>query len=313
MWKNEDDFHLFFDCQFAQTVWFASPIGLKVESLHNLGKTQLQDVIHYILSSCKNKDTLQFILCILWCIWKARNDLIFNKISTSPLQVLHKAKALQQEKESTDRVTMHSAREEENRGQKVQQTEQNWNINAKEPKIYTDAAFKCKTSSRVNLLHKERAGIGIYIEWEKEDHKAIYIQVASFAHSALQAEAQALEIAAQVGKSLNIHNPVFLTDNLILVQAIQKNDHINHPGHWIIRSNLHQFFNHVQDSQANIFKIKREINGVAHNQAQLAAKSQISEECTYRCNRHPSNQCPVIAAISNLNVHPSTFVSVNCH
>jgi ribonuclease HI len=93
--------------------------------------------------------------------------------------------------------------------------------------------FKCK------YLLKERAGIGIYIDWEKDDHKAIYIQAASFANSALQAEVQALEIAAHIGKSLNIHNPIFLTDNLILVQAIPKKDPANYRGHWIIRPNLY--------------------------------------------------------------------------
>jgi hypothetical protein len=153
--KNEDDFHLFFDCKFTQAVWFASPIGLRVESLHHLGKTQLQDVIYYILCSCKNNNTLQIMLCILWCIWKARNDLLFNRSSTSPLQVLHKAKALQREKEITNKVTTQFSGREESRELRVNQTKQNWNLNRKEPKNYTDAALKCKTPSSVNIFSKK--------------------------------------------------------------------------------------------------------------------------------------------------------------
>jgi hypothetical protein len=52
--KNENDFHLFFDCKFSQAVWFASPLGLRVEGLHQIENTHVQDTIHYILTSYKN-------------------------------------------------------------------------------------------------------------------------------------------------------------------------------------------------------------------------------------------------------------------
>jgi formamidopyrimidine-DNA glycosylase len=112
------------------------------------------------------------------------------------------------------------------------------------PNIYTDAAWKCSVSpSNTVTLHKEKAGIGIYIDWKEGDHKAIYVQAASDANS--QAEAQAMELAAKIGRSLQVQKPNFLTDNLILAQALQRKDPATYPGHWIIRPNLHQFFHHT--------------------------------------------------------------------
>jgi hypothetical protein len=92
--KNEDDFHLFFDCKFSQAVWFTSSLGLRVEGLHELPTTHIQDIIHYILTIYKNGDALPTILTILWSIWKARNDLMFNRSYCSPLHVLFKPKVI---------------------------------------------------------------------------------------------------------------------------------------------------------------------------------------------------------------------------
>ena len=128
--KKEDDFHLFFDCKFSQAVWFASPLGLRVEGLNHMENTQIQDIIHYVLVSTKNKDTLQIVLSILWSIWKARNDLLFNKIKCSPLQVLSKAKAIQLEKEE--------AQTKKDRKVGSYQTSSDWSRSESGLNIYTD-------------------------------------------------------------------------------------------------------------------------------------------------------------------------------
>jgi hypothetical protein len=131
----EDDFHLFFDCKFTQAVWFASPLGLRVEGLHHLESTHIQDIIQYILTSCNNKDAIQTILCILWCIWKARNDLLFNRNKWSPLQVLFKAKALQTEKESTSNKIAQLPKSEGKGKTKANQPEQGLDTNEGNPNI----------------------------------------------------------------------------------------------------------------------------------------------------------------------------------
>jgi ribonuclease HI len=253
--KKEDDFHLFFDCKFSQAVWFASPLGLRVEGLNHMENTQIQDIIHYILVSSKNKDTLKIVLSILWSIWKARNDLLFNKINCSPLQVLFKAKAIQLEKEE--------AQTRKDRKVRSCQTTSDWSRSESGLNIYTDAAWK-------DGDHSLKAGIGIYLDWNREDHKAIYMQASSSATSALQAETQAMEVAAQIAKKLKIKKPKFLTDNSILAQTLKLQDLKKNPGHWMIRPNLQQFIYHTQGMQASIHKIKRENNKEAHGLAKEA-------------------------------------------
>jgi hypothetical protein len=61
--KNEDDFHIFFDCGFTHGVWLASSLGLRVEVLQQLRTTH---IIQYILTGYKNDDALPTILTILW-------------------------------------------------------------------------------------------------------------------------------------------------------------------------------------------------------------------------------------------------------
>jgi ribonuclease HI len=151
-------------------------------------------------------------------------------------------------------------------------SESDWNRAGIGPNIYTDATWKGIASPlNVGSFYKERAGLGIYFDWNKEDHYVIYLQAVSFAGSALQAEAQALELSAQIGKSLQIQELNFLTDSQILANALTRRDTTNYPGHWIIRPNLYQFLDHLQGIKARVFKIKRENNIVAHRQAREAS------------------------------------------
>ena len=183
--KMEDDFHLFFDCKFAQAVWFASPLGFKVEGLYNTVNTQIQDIIYYMLTSYKNEDAFQIVFSIVWSIWKARNDLLFSKKKCSPLQVLFQAKALQKEKK--DDLTGYIKNLQADEDSKAdKRANQNWKKAAKYPNIYTDAAWKAKDSSSCGEMHhKEKTGIGIHINCNWKDHNDIFVQASSNAFSAL--------------------------------------------------------------------------------------------------------------------------------
>ena len=311
--KDEDDFHLFFECKFVQAVWFASSLGLRVEGLQQLDTEHIQEIIYYILTYYNNKDAFPTILSILWSIWKARNDLLFNKTICSPLQVLYKAKAIQAEKEIIPNVNAQRLPINENTEKEPNHSEPEWSNTGTDSNIFTDAAWKCnKTSLNVDITQKDMAGIRIYFEGDGEDHQAIYIQAAAYANSALQAEAQAMEAAAQIARSLQIQVANFLTDNLTLAQSLQKRDPINHPGHWIIRPNLLQFLKNSQGIQTRIFKIKRDNNMIAHRLAQEATKTHSVGACVFSCTKHSLDQCFVIAALSNSNVQHCTLLSVSC-
>jgi hypothetical protein len=229
------------------------------------------------------------------------------------MQVLYKAKALQAEKETFIITKTPTKTTKEEIKTSYNQPQPDWKTTVGGPNIFTDAAWKCNVIPiTAGSNQKENTGIGIYLEWNREDHEAIYIQVPSNANSALQAEAQAMETTALVGKALQVQSPRFLTDSLILAQAIQREDPANHPGHWSIRPNLNQFFKHSRGLKARIIKIRRENNREAHNLAQQAIRIRSLRVCLYNCSKHPSHQCPLIDVISNLNVHSCTLLSVTC-
>jgi len=75
--KIENDFHLFFECDFARLVWFSADPPLRADCLtpENDG---LQGMLHAILTTSFSDSLLQQVLTRLWYLWKACNDLRFN-------------------------------------------------------------------------------------------------------------------------------------------------------------------------------------------------------------------------------------------
>ena len=121
-----------------------------------------------------------------------------------------------------------------------------------------------------------------------------------------------MEAAAQIANILEIQEPNFCTDNFTLAQSLNFHDMEKHPGHWSIRSNLQRILLIAQEIHARFVKIKREENEIAHRHAQEAFRTHNVGACLYKCNKHSSHECPVIAVISNQNVHHCTLQSVLC-
>jgi hypothetical protein len=57
--KNEDDFHLFFDCGFTNAVWFASSLGFRVEGLRMMMHYQQYSPSFGVFGS------LEMIFCLI--------------------------------------------------------------------------------------------------------------------------------------------------------------------------------------------------------------------------------------------------------
>jgi ribonuclease HI len=264
----------------------------------------------------KTSSSVALIFNILWSIWKARNNLLFNKEHSTPLQVLHVAKALlytrdveqgeQGRLSSSPAVVSHST------------SLVAFDINrvGKGPNIYTDAAWKSpSTSSSTCAGTRSKAGIGIFMHWINESNiNAILVKATSMADSALQAEAQALELAAQLCQVMKVQHPNFLTDSQVLSEAATRRDPAKYPGHWAIRPNLHNFISCTQGIDAGVFKIKRENNKIAHKQAHDAYNLSNVGTCFYSClgSRHDASNCPVKAVLSSLNVQSCTLMLVTC-
>jgi hypothetical protein len=71
--KTEYINHLFFDCIIAREIWQIISKFLSV----SLG-TDYMSIARFWLSNKKNAVLNSFCLATLWCIWKFKNDTIFN-------------------------------------------------------------------------------------------------------------------------------------------------------------------------------------------------------------------------------------------
>ena len=83
--------HLFFHCRLAKEVWRLSPVkwdGLE-EYIGNISRWWR------VLIEARHRsagiDHIALIVNILWQLWKARNDRVFNSVERYPLKTIQKA------------------------------------------------------------------------------------------------------------------------------------------------------------------------------------------------------------------------------
>jgi hypothetical protein len=92
-------------------------------------------------------------------------------------------------------------------------------------------------------------------------------------NSPLHAESKALLFAAIIVGSLQLQHPTFLTDNLQLAKAaVDRRSSVNHLN-WDIRASMFEFFHNSATMESNIYHIRRDMNGVAHNYAHQALRN----------------------------------------
>lgn len=75
--ENETSAHLFFECDLVKVIWFGSLLGLRIQEIHN----SPYDWITGWLFRPQHLKIFWPGSIILWCVWKARNNLIFKKIN----------------------------------------------------------------------------------------------------------------------------------------------------------------------------------------------------------------------------------------
>jgi hypothetical protein len=242
-----------------------------------------------------------------WNIWKARNDLLFNKKSWSVNKVLFAASSLLLASTDEDQLSQ-SLKPDLSSTANFVHVSRNTSFELPAgPVAFSDAAFKSCPSTRV-------AGLGVYL-MNPDHNSTIYIQ-ASSAHvdSVLQAEAHALVLAGAAVRFLGWNNVTFLSVCKVLVDTAEAADLISKPGHWSARPILPEFFIYRRQQLEHVIKVPRSKNKIAHSIAKRALKYISSSGCSFTCKSSlPSNTCRCKMALCNLSFPFGKLQSVLCH
>ncbi|XP_044342833.1 uncharacterized protein [Triticum aestivum] len=261
--QQEDEVHLFFMCSFSRAAWFSSPWFVRSDALVQ-GHSTLHSVID-VLRMRHLYGSLSNICTLLWCLWKARNDFLFHRAKSLPHQVHIAALALTSNVydnalllNQTPTPTQLSSNQIPLPGRTLRS-----DLLADGAKIYSDAAFRTKKIPGL-LQGQVGTGVGIFISLPSNGGE-INVQVQASApptSTPLQAEALALNFAAYLASQLNIAQPTFLTDCLVLAGAAALGNVSTSETPWSIRKSLASFFKTTYQLQPKVFHISREINDV---------------------------------------------------
>ncbi|KAJ0464423.1 putative reverse transcriptase zinc-binding domain-containing protein [Helianthus annuus] len=93
--EQEDTEHLFVTCSFAQMIWQLVTQWCKIQPIYAFRVRDLLDLHQYVGGSAKFKKAFQAIChTVFWCIWRCRNEVIFEQGHCSLQKVIGEIKGL---------------------------------------------------------------------------------------------------------------------------------------------------------------------------------------------------------------------------
>ncbi|XP_048490517.1 uncharacterized protein LOC125492294 [Beta vulgaris subsp. vulgaris] len=97
--QEEDDNHLFRDCEISARVWLGSNLGIKVDSsqiipLRDWVRNFLQ--LFWKVDEVKSERVTDFVVT-LWSIWIHRNNIVFRQLYEDPTIIIHRKDVLLRE------------------------------------------------------------------------------------------------------------------------------------------------------------------------------------------------------------------------
>lgn len=299
---EEDDVHLFFTCPFVKAAWFLEPWFIRTDILIQ-NCNSLSEIILNLLNMNHPHGSLRNILNFMWCTWKSRNDMLFDRKKGEPYQININAQVLSANLELVDPVNA-KLQEKQLKPPLLERVVSMQGSTISTDRsipgcfIFADASWKCRDIPGADCL--QATGIGVYIRSDLAggDYSVMIQASAPQASSAFQAEAKALLLAATLAHILQIQCPTFLTDNQVLarVAAARK---LDHPlMRWDTRDTIADFLQATRTDLVQVFHIKRELNGVAHKCAKQIQRRRL-DQSIYVCSKsaHSSNCCPVLLAL----------------
>jgi hypothetical protein len=325
---EETDIHLFFLCPYARAAWFINPWFLNIEHIQNLNNSVTQ-IITNILGMNHPYGSIQNIFTFLWCIWKARNDCLFNKKDKHPSHILYMTNAINQNMEmfnivqdSIGKNLVAGSNQKQNKkgnrqeGKRLSQGQTiKSDVIIPGNKIYSDAAWK--TNKIPGATGRISTGLGVYCHLNRhyfEEKVLIQASVKNTSPSPLHAEALGLNLAAHIARNTGIQEVNFFTDNLTLAKAAASNsisgDHVP----WELRHQIATYQKASRGLAANVYHISRDLNSIAHDCAQQAIRQDSSLpifSCSNSAHKSVDN-CPIALALSQFSEQGIVLNAVNC-
>ena len=277
---------------------------------------------------------LQNILTFMWCIWKSRNDFLFQRKKGEPYQIFINTQAL------INNLELHkptSQNVQENSHLQLQVNELQLQVN--EPTlsatrqgqdqqqgvtispdnlvegtlIFANAAWKCRKIP--GMEGREATGIGVHIR-DNSDGRRWHIKIQAAApheQSVFQAEAKALLLAAKLAQSLHFQVPKIFTDNQVLAK-VAAGRRLDHPlVQWNARAILAEFYQATSGSLPQVFHISRKFNQIAHSCAAQVLRQSLNQPI-FRCSNsaHSTDGCPVISTLQNVQFQDIVILAAWC-
>lgn len=315
---EEDEMHMLFLCHFSKAAWFSHPWYIRTEMLAATHQT-IPDMIQFLLSSNHPHISTINLYTFLWCLWKVRNDYLFNRKNIKPEQVFVVYNAVMQDTDTSlmKELHVHDSTWKGHHGQPEQLklstvlTSQS-TIDFPGTQIYSDAAWSLEPGQAV-----AKAGIGVFLQINGQHTDHLYISAVSPpVASALQAEAYGLLLAVKIAAQLHVQDPKFLTDSEVLASAVVQPD-ITKAGPWAIRPILAAIQTTPSFHPYRILKVHRSLNFKAHHQARLAVKVQdkpFSSTCLHSDQGLGTNLegCPTCNELSAMSAQPLELLFVKC-
>jgi hypothetical protein len=316
--SEENDKHLFFTCNFARASWFCETWFIRTDII-TVNLNSITEIIIKLLNTNHQNATLTNILTFMWCLWKSRNDCLFNRKETHPKQIHHMANAVTKSLEMVDVVQVPNSYRLQNEDPTKEKTsEQGETIRTDLAiignKIFSDAAWKNKSAT--GSEDQNQIGIGVYYQALQHNIGATILIQASTTQtpSPLQAEAAALNLAARIASHLQISQVSFLTDNLALARAAASKRASDPHIPWEIREQIAIFKNTTRNIEQEVYHIKRDFNNIAHSCAQQAIR-QVQSRPIISCSNsaHQNCRCPVILAFQKISSQGLALQVVNVY
>ncbi|XP_057730440.1 uncharacterized protein LOC130945751 [Arachis stenosperma] len=267
--QDETIEHVLLLCPWTRAVWFGSsiqivPTAYEVKSFENW-LINTTDKIKKLAGDEQEK-VLCKLGCICWCIWKARNQHIFQQKKLNPQNtIIHSEQIATEYHNATKDLNKDIKARADRNAEKLRIT---WRPPPRNKiKVNIDAAFQRETGIATTAA--------VFRDWEGKIITGTSSKFKSI--SALAAEAQAYREALILIKNLNIRNCIIESNCLPLVQAIKARTPLAEADA-IIRDIL-QLLEEAPDVGATW--TPREGNTLAHQLAATAAVNQLQRHWTF--------------------------------